>query len=82
MNTTKTDVAIIGAGPSGLMLGHLLTQAGINCIIVERKSPDYVLSRIRAGVLEQCTLQVMEKLGLDSRLKEYMFEQKKQRNRQ
>ena len=69
MNTTKTDVAIIGAGPSGLMLGHLLTQAGINCIIVERKSPDYVLSRIRAGVLEQCTLQVMEKLGLDSRLK-------------
>ena len=69
MNTTKTDVAIIGAGPSGLMLGHLLTQAGINCIIVERKSPDYVLSRIRAGVLELCTLQVMEKLGLDSRLK-------------
>ena len=69
MNTTKTDVAIIGAGPSGLMLGHLLTQAGINCIIVERKSPDYVLSRIHAGVLEQCTLQVMEKLGLDSRLK-------------
>jgi p-hydroxybenzoate 3-monooxygenase len=69
MNTIKTDVAIIGAGPSGLMLAHLLTQAGIECVVVERQSPDYVLSRIRAGVLEQCTLRVMEKLGLDSRLK-------------
>jgi p-hydroxybenzoate 3-monooxygenase len=68
MQTTKTDVVIIGAGPSGLMLAHLLTQAGIDCVVLERKSPDYVLSRIRAGVLEQCTLRVMEKLGLEKRL--------------
>jgi p-hydroxybenzoate 3-monooxygenase len=68
MTRSKTDVAIIGAGPSGLMLGHLLTQAGIDCVIVERQSPDYVLGRIRAGVLEQCTLRIMEKLGLNQRL--------------
>ena len=68
MQISKTDVAIIGAGPSGLMLAHLLTQAGIACTVIERKSPDYVLSRIRAGVLEQCTLNIMEKLGLDNRL--------------
>ncbi|APD88385.1 4-hydroxybenzoate 3-monooxygenase [Alteromonas mediterranea] len=69
MQSTKTDVAIIGAGPSGLMLAHILNQAGISCTVLERKSPDYVLSRIRAGVLEQCTLQIMENLSLDSRLK-------------
>jgi p-hydroxybenzoate 3-monooxygenase len=65
----KTDVVIIGAGPSGLMLGHLLTQAGVDCVILERKSPEYVLGRIRAGVLEQVTLQNMAKLELDDRLK-------------
>ena len=46
----KTQVAIIGAGPSGLLLGQLLQKAGINNIIIERQSPNYVLSRIRAGV--------------------------------
>jgi p-hydroxybenzoate 3-monooxygenase len=65
----KTDVAIIGAGPAGLMLGHLLTQAGIDCVILERKSPDYVLSRIRAGVLERGTIGILEQLGLDGRCK-------------
>ena len=69
MPITKTQVAIIGAGPSGLMLAHLLTQEGIDCVVIERQSPEYVLGRIRAGVLEQCTLRVMEKIGLDSRLK-------------
>ncbi len=49
----KTSVAIIGAGPSGLLLGQLLHQAGIPNVIIERQSPDYVLGRIRAGVLEQ-----------------------------
>ncbi len=49
----KTQVVIIGAGPSGLLLGRLLELQGIHNIIVEAKSPDYVLSRIRAGVLEQ-----------------------------
>ena len=65
----KTDVCIIGAGPSGLMLGHLLTQAGVDCVILERKSPDYVLGRIRAGVLERGTIGILEELGLDGRCK-------------
>lgn len=65
----KTDVIIIGAGPSGLMLGHLLAQAGVDAIILERKSPDYVLSRIRAGVLERGTIRILEQLGLDARCK-------------
>ncbi|RYF53833.1 MAG: 4-hydroxybenzoate 3-monooxygenase, partial [Comamonadaceae bacterium] len=51
----RTQVAIIGAGPAGLLLGQLLHQAGIDNVIVERQSPDYVLGRIRAGVLEQVT---------------------------
>ena len=65
----KTQVAIIGAGPAGLMLGHLLRAEGIECIIVERAAPDYVLGRIRAGVLEQGTVGIMERLGLDARLR-------------
>ncbi|WP_374419563.1 4-hydroxybenzoate 3-monooxygenase [Novosphingobium arvoryzae] len=65
----KTQVAIIGAGPAGLFLGHLLRAEGIDCVVVERQTPDYVLSRIRAGVLEQVTVELMERLGLDARLK-------------
>ncbi|MEP3891932.1 MAG: 4-hydroxybenzoate 3-monooxygenase [Hellea sp.] len=64
----KTDVIIIGAGPSGLMLGHLLAQAGVDAVILERKSGAYVLGRIRAGVLEQGTINIMEQLDLASRL--------------
>ena len=64
----KTQVAIIGAGPSGLLLGHLLQQAGVDCAIVERQSRDYVLGRIRAGVLETITTGLMTKLGLDQRM--------------
>lgn len=64
----KTDVAIIGAGPAGLMLGHLLRQAGIDVVILERQSADYVLSRIRAGVLEQITVDLLDELGLGSRM--------------
>ncbi len=48
----KTQVCIIGAGPAGLLLGHLLRAEGIDCVVLERQSPDYVLGRIRAGVLE------------------------------
>lgn len=55
----KTQVAIIGAGPSGLLLGQLLTVAGIDNVILERRSADYVLSRIRAGVLEQGTVDLL-----------------------
>lgn len=65
----KTQVAIIGAGPAGLLLGHLLRAAGIDCVVLERQTGDYVLSRIRAGVLEQVTVGLMERLGLDARLK-------------
>jgi p-hydroxybenzoate 3-monooxygenase len=65
----KTQVCIIGAGPAGLLLGHLLRAEGIDCVVIERKSPEYVLGRIRAGVLEQVTVDLMERLGLDARMK-------------
>ena len=65
----KTQVCIIGAGPAGLLLGHLLRAEGVECVVVERQSPDYVLGRIRAGVLEQGTVTLMERLGLDARPK-------------
>ncbi|QZH74270.1 MAG: 4-hydroxybenzoate 3-monooxygenase [Erythrobacter sp.] len=65
----KTQVCIIGAGPAGLLLGHLLRAEGIACVVIERQAPDYVLGRIRAGVLENVTVSLMERLGLDARLK-------------
>ncbi|OYX93023.1 MAG: 4-hydroxybenzoate 3-monooxygenase, partial [Novosphingobium sp. 35-62-5] len=65
----KTQVAIVGAGPAGLLLGHLLKAEGIDCVVVERQQPDYILGRIRAGVLEQITVGLMSRLGLDARLK-------------
>ncbi len=65
----KTEVCIVGAGPAGLLLGHLLRAEGIECVVLERRSPDYVLSRIRAGVLERITVSLMERLGLDARLR-------------
>jgi p-hydroxybenzoate 3-monooxygenase len=65
----RTQVCIIGAGPAGLLLGHLLRAEGIECVVLERRSPDYVLGRIRAGVLEDITVSLMDRLGLDARLK-------------
>jgi p-hydroxybenzoate 3-monooxygenase len=64
----KTQVAIIGAGPSGLLLGQLLTRQGIDNVIVERKSGDYVLSRIRAGVLEQGMVDLLREAGVHERM--------------
>lgn len=64
----KTQVAIIGAGPAGLLVGHLLRAEGIDCVIVERQSRDHVLSRIRAGVLESGTVALLDQLGLSERL--------------
>ena len=65
---SRTQVAIIGAGPAGLMLGRLLELAGIDAVIVERKSADYVLGRIRAGVLEQGTMALMDRAGVGARM--------------
>ena len=53
----RTQVAIVGAGPSGLLLGQLLHKAGIDNVVLERYSADHVLGRIRAGVLEQTTCE-------------------------
>ncbi len=64
----RTQVAIIGAGPAGLTLGRLLEQAGIDNVILERRSADYVLSRIRAGVLEQDSVELMRRLGIGARM--------------
>jgi p-hydroxybenzoate 3-monooxygenase len=64
----KTQVAIIGSGPSGLLLGQLLQRAGIDNVIVERKDPDYILSRIRAGVLEQGMVDLLREAGVGERM--------------
>ena len=64
----RTQVAIIGSGPAGLLLGQLLREAGVESVILERKSRDHVLSRIRAGVLEQGTVALLDKVGASARL--------------
>lgn len=64
----KTHVAIIGAGPSGLLLGQLLHNAGISNVILERQGPDYVLGRIRAGVLEQGMVELLREAGVGQRM--------------
>ena len=64
----RVQVAIIGSGPSGLLLGQLLHRAGIEAIILEQKSRDYVLGRIRAGVLEQGAVDLLDRAGVGARL--------------
>src|ERR1043166_8160199 len=64
-----TQVAIIGAGPAGLFLSHLLFREGIDCVVLEARSRAYVEDRVRAGVLEQGTVDLMHELGLDQRLR-------------
>ena len=64
----RTQVAIIGAGPSGLLLGQLLHKAGIDAIVLERQTGDYVLGRIRAGVLEQVTIDLLDEAGVGARM--------------
>ncbi len=64
----RTQVAIIGAGPAGLLLGALLHKAGIANTIIERQSGDYVLQRIRAGILEQGTVDMLHSVGAGQRL--------------
>ena len=64
----RTQVAIIGAGPAGLLLSQLLHVAGIDSVVLERRSQTYVESRIRAGVLEQGTVELLERAGVAERL--------------
>lgn len=64
----KTQVAIIGGGPSGLLLSQLLHTRGIDSVVLERKTKDYVLARIRAGVLEQGLVGLMEQAGCAERM--------------
>lgn len=63
-----TKVAIIGAGPAGMFLAHMLAMEGIDAVVIERRDREYVEGRVRAGVLEQVTTDLMRKLGLDARL--------------
>jgi p-hydroxybenzoate 3-monooxygenase len=65
----RVQVAIIGSGPAGLLLGQLLHLAGIDTVIIERRSREYVLGRIRAGVLEQGTVEMLERAGVGARLR-------------
>jgi p-hydroxybenzoate 3-monooxygenase len=64
----RTQVAIVGAGPSGLLLGQLLHKAGIDAVVLERQTGDYVLGRIRAGVLEQVCVDLMDEAGVGARM--------------
>ena len=68
MTATHTQVAIIGGGPSGLLLSQLLHLAGIETVILERRSRNYVLGRIRAGVLEQGLVALLREAGVAERL--------------
>ena len=68
MTRGRTQVAIVGAGPAGLTLGQLLHRAGIDAVILEDRSREYVEARIRAGVLEQGTVDLLDRAGVGDRL--------------
>ncbi|MFF5297644.1 4-hydroxybenzoate 3-monooxygenase [Paractinoplanes globisporus] len=65
----RTQVAIIGAGPAGLLLSHLLARGGVDSVVVETRSQEYVASRIRAGILEQSSVDLLTEVGLGDRLR-------------
>jgi p-hydroxybenzoate 3-monooxygenase len=69
MAAQRTQVAIVGAGPAGLLLGHLLHRAGVETIILERQSRPYVEARIRAGVLEQGTVDLLDEAQVGARMR-------------
>jgi p-hydroxybenzoate 3-monooxygenase len=64
----KTQVAIIGAGPAGMLLAHSLHQAGIDCIVLEQRDQSYVEGRVRAGILEPIAIELMRRLGVHERM--------------
>jgi len=64
----RTQVGIVGAGPAGLFLAHMLRRDGIDCVILESRSREYIEKRVRAGVLEQATVKLMHELGAGERL--------------
>jgi p-hydroxybenzoate 3-monooxygenase len=64
----RTQVAVVGAGPSGLLLGQLLHKAGIDAVVLERHTGEYVLGRIRAGVLEQVCIDLLDEVGVGARM--------------
>ena len=64
----RTQVAIVGGGPAGLMLGRLLELRGIESVILEARDREYVQQRVRAGVLEQATMDLMDEVGLGARM--------------
>lgn len=69
----RTQVAIIGAGPAGLMLSHILHLQGISSIILETRSREAIESTIRAGVLEHGTIELMKKIGVGTRMEREGF---------
>ena len=69
MSSVRTQVGIVGAGPAGLLLGHLLHLNGIDSVIVENRSRDYVIERVRAGVLEQGTVDLLNAMGVGANLR-------------
>ncbi|GAA5016210.1 4-hydroxybenzoate 3-monooxygenase [Acinetobacter puyangensis] len=71
MEKLSTQVAIIGSGPAGLLLGQLLYKAGIDHLIIEQRSADYVAARIRAGILEQVSVDLLRKAGVAENLEKY-----------
>ena len=68
LSLMRTQVAIVGGGPAGLMLGRLLELRGIETVVIERRDREYVQQRVRAGVLEQATMDLMDEVGLGARM--------------
>ena len=69
MTQKRTQVAIIGSGPSGLLLGQLLHSIGVESVILARRARDYVLGRIRAGLLERGRVGLLDQIGCDGRMR-------------
>ena len=69
MGRVRTQVGIVGAGPAGLVLSQLLHREGIHSVVVEARSREYCEQRVRAGVLEQGTVDLLTEMGLGDRMK-------------